>query len=377
MAPTARQEADFRRMLGDLDRGGVTDLVYTSIIDHTTGRTRYINGNGNPITQEQVEAQETAQAALRALPPISAEEVLRVESGDDEPVDPAADDKHGMHNLDGNNDDPDGKDDEMADPTDDENDEMFDLTGKPGNGDEVYPGGDNDDHGENQSDDGEQKPEDESDYEGGDGENDQKAGKAPVTPRRRTAQFHHRSKRWSETKAWQKIIIAEAKNECPENIDELVRDAEKAVGKTLKKSYVDRVSQLKAIGYDGKATQLADAQAEIEQLKHQLGKARDQVKKYKNENTKLKTKGATPDKGKGKMSDTPKPASTPSLNLPPPMQNRPTMTAPMTTMAFTTFPDTIIEAGVDMIRATGEKNWSERAKNWVALAESRPRLEYK
>jgi hypothetical protein len=242
MAPTARQEADFRRMLGDLDRGGVTDLVYTSIIDHTTGRTRYIDGNGNPITQEQVEAQETAQAALRALPPISAEEVLRVESGDDEPVDPAADDKHGMHNLDGNNDDPDGKDDEMADPTDDENDEMFDPTGKPGNGDEVYPGGDNDDHGENQSDDGEQKPEDESDYEGGDGENDQKAGKAPVTPRRRTAQFHHRSKRWSETKAWQKIIITKAKNEYPENINELVRDTEKVIRKILKKLYVNKVS---------------------------------------------------------------------------------------------------------------------------------------
>jgi hypothetical protein len=43
-------------MLRDLDRGRVTNLVYTSIIDYTTGETRYIDGNGNPVTQEQVEA---------------------------------------------------------------------------------------------------------------------------------------------------------------------------------------------------------------------------------------------------------------------------------------------------------------------------------
>jgi hypothetical protein len=43
-------------MLGSLDRGRVTDLVYTCIINDTTGERIYMDGDSNPVTQEQVEA---------------------------------------------------------------------------------------------------------------------------------------------------------------------------------------------------------------------------------------------------------------------------------------------------------------------------------
>jgi hypothetical protein len=109
---------------------------------------------------------------------------------------------------------------------------------------------------------------------------------------------------------------------------------------------------------------LQEAQERIKELEVQLGKIREQVKKYKGEVTKLKAKPT-------------KPTSTKSLDLPPPLQSQPTITAPLSTMAFTALPDTIIKAGVSMIRATGEKDWPERARNWVVLAESRPRLEFK
>jgi hypothetical protein len=39
--------------------------------------------------------------------------------------------------------------------------------------------------------------------------------------------------------------------------------------------------------------------------------------------------------------------------------------------------ETIINAGVSTMRATDEQEWPTRAANWVAMAESRPRLDYK
>ncbi len=70
-------------------------------------------------------------------------------------------------------------------------------------------------------------------------------------------------------------------------------------------------------------------------------------------------------------------ATTMQLALPPQPQSRATMTVPMSAMAATSFADTIIDAGVSMMRATDDKDWPTRAANWVALAESRPQLEYK
>jgi hypothetical protein len=52
----------------------------------------------------------------------------------------------------------------------------------------------------------------------------------------------------------------------------------------------------------------------------------------------------------------PKPTLTSSLNLPPLIQNRPTIIALITTIAFTMFPDTIIKASVEIVRATREDN---------------------
>jgi hypothetical protein len=54
---------------------------------------------------------------------------------------------------------------------------------------------------------------------------------------------------------------------------------------------------------------------------------------------------------------------TKSLDLLPSLQSQPTITALLLTMAFTALLDTIIKAGVSMIRAMGEKDWPERTRN--------------
>jgi hypothetical protein len=101
---------------------------------------------------------------------------------------------------------------------------------------------------------------------------------------------------------------------------------------------------------------LQEAQERIEELKVQLGKMREQVKKYKGEVTKLKAKPTKTTLTKNEKLATLKPTLTKSLDLPPPLQSRLTITALLLTIAFTTLLDTIIKAGVSMIRATGEKD---------------------
>ena len=49
-------------------------------------------------------------------------------------------------------------------------------------------------------------------------------------------------------------MSAEEAKECPEDINKLVAKAKAAVGKLLKKSYRDKVTELKAIRYNNKAT---------------------------------------------------------------------------------------------------------------------------
>jgi len=47
-----------------------------------------------------------------------------------------------------------------------------------------------------------------------------------------------RGKRWSEIKSWQKIDAATKHGECPNDINELVEDAEESTGKCLKGRYL-------------------------------------------------------------------------------------------------------------------------------------------
>jgi len=68
MANRARQDENFRQMLAGLDRGGVIDLVFTTIYDTATGERSYIDGDGNSVSQEQVDAQDAARAALAEMP---------------------------------------------------------------------------------------------------------------------------------------------------------------------------------------------------------------------------------------------------------------------------------------------------------------------
>jgi hypothetical protein len=72
-----------------------------------------------------------------------------------------------------------------------------------------------------------------------------------------------------------------------------------------------------------------------------------------------------------------KPVSTNGLDLPPPFEDRPTITVPISAMAYTVLPDHIVDMGIGMMRATDTEDWPERTRNWVVLAESRPRFDFK
>jgi len=320
--------------------------------------------NGNPVSQTQVNAQNVARAALNSVPETSAEDILK-EASDD-----------GMGGLDDTN----GKSDDQMGGMDgnnnnNDNDIYIDLNAPNGkNARKVKEG---------KRKEPESSEEDGQEEENAGGKKGQVGTKIPITAKKRhVPDSGHREKRWSEVKSWQKILKAEEDGECPSDIDELVADAVKTVGKPLKRSYQDKITELKAKGFDDKVAQLVGARTEtaklynqLEGLHKKLAKSQAHVQQLKNDKTKANV--ATPEKKKGGKVIAPKQVSEASLDLPPPLQDRPTMTAPMTAMAYVALPDNIIEAGVSMIRATDEKDWPDRARNWVVLAESRPRLEYK
>jgi hypothetical protein len=69
-----------------------------------------------------------------------------------------------------------------------------------------------------------------------------------------------RNKRWSETKAWRKLLKAEEDKECPTDIDDLVEAAKKEVGRDLQKGYMEKIMKLKVIGFHDKCAQLVAEQ---------------------------------------------------------------------------------------------------------------------
>jgi hypothetical protein len=46
-------------------------------------------------------------------------------------------------------------------------------------------------------------------------------------------------------------------------------------------------------------------------------------------------------------------------------------------MAYVVLLDHIVNMGTGIMRATDTEDWPEHARNWVILAESRPRFDYK
>jgi hypothetical protein len=66
-----------------------------------------------------------------------------------------------------------------------------------------------------------------------------------------------------------------------------------------------------------------------------------------------------------------------NLSLPLVLAFRSMMIVPMVMMGIISLGEIIIEAGVNMMCSTDEEDWPTQAVNWVAMAESRPRLEYK
>jgi hypothetical protein len=66
-----------------------------------------------------------------------------------------------------------------------------------------------------------------------------------------------------------------------------------------------------------------------------------------------------------------------NLSLPPVLAFRSMMIVLMAMMGIISLGETIIKVGVNIIRLTDEEDWPTQAVNWVAIAKSRPRLEYK
>jgi hypothetical protein len=72
-----------------------------------------------------------------------------------------------------------------------------------------------------------------------------------------------------------------------------------------------------------------------------------------------------------------KPVLTDRLDLLPLFEDCPIIIVLISAMAYVVLPDHIIDTGTGIMRATDTKDWPERARNWVILAESRPRFDYK
>ena len=63
--------------------------------------------------------------------------------------------------------------------------------------------------------------------------------------------------------------------------------------------------------------------------------------------------------------------------MPPLFKDRPIIIVLISAIAYTAFPDYIIDIGAGMIRATDAEDWPECTRNWVILAESRLCFDYK
>ena len=199
-------------MMQSLSEGGVTSLTYQTVHDTTTGETSYIDGHGNTVTQDEADAQDAARAALDQIPEVTAEEVMD-ESNDD------------RMNEEGN-----------------EYMEVESVRGKNDNRSNSEGDEGNEGDGGNESD---------------DSSNNQKKrkllpsarpNKSNTTPAalnksktRPTPSSGHRAKRWSEIKSWKIIMQAEESQECPDDINELVDQAERTAGKPLKGKYLTTV----------------------------------------------------------------------------------------------------------------------------------------
>jgi seryl-tRNA synthetase len=145
-----------------------------------------------------------------------------------------------------------------------------------------------------------------------------------------------------------------------------------------------RTRTIKVHGYDDKAAQLASAEAQIQQLQAEIDKHKAAAKKSKAEIQRLKQalkdtdttkQAATPLKPKKKSAA----AWPPTIQLPPStlFTARPSVPVPMAMMPTTALADSIIESGIGLLKSTDQEDWASRATNWLVLAESRPRLEYK
>jgi hypothetical protein len=104
---------------------------------------------------------------------------------------------------------------------------------------------------------------------------------------------------------------------------------------------------------------IKELQAENKRLKADASKSKVDTPKHKLDTPKSKVD--SPKKKKNRKSATAETKSTHALDLPAPIQHRPTMTVPMSAIAIASLPDNIIDASVSIMRSTDEEDWPERA----------------
>jgi hypothetical protein len=240
-----------RQILGNLSSSsGISNLVAITIIDITTGQTTFIDENDNSLTQEQVNIQNTACTALENIPEITIEDIL-VECSENNKTE-------ALVTSNNKSDSPIGG----MDSTD--KGFLIDLTepstkkvkkSKASISKKCKASVDSKD-----SDNKETEDEGDSDHSKG----GQTSIKTPVTTRRHTVpSSSHCIKHWSETKSWQKILNTELKEQCPTDIDKLVGNTVREVGKPLRSSYKAKIIQLKARGFDNKVAQVAGLNIQV------------------------------------------------------------------------------------------------------------------
>jgi hypothetical protein len=187
------------QILGNLSSGsGVSSLVAITVVDITTGQTTFIDENGNSLTQEQVDMQNTACAALENVPEITVEDILAERSENDETEALVASNNKSdspMGGMDGAN------EGFLIDLTEPSTKKV--KKSKASMSKKRKASVDSED-----SDDEETEDEGDSDH----GKGGQTSIKIPVTTRRHTvSSSSYYTKRWSETKSWQKILNTELK----------------------------------------------------------------------------------------------------------------------------------------------------------------------
>jgi hypothetical protein len=203
-------------------------LVAITIINITTGQTTFIDENSNSLTQEQVNIQNTAHITLENISEITIEDIL-VEYSKNNKTEALITSNNKSDSLIGGID---GTDKGFLIDLTEPNTKKIKKS-KASIFKKYKISVDSKD-----SDNKETEDKGDSDYSKG----GQTSIKISIITRRYTVpSSSYYTKYWSETKSWQKILNTELKKQYPTDINELVGNAIREVGKPLRSSYKAKI----------------------------------------------------------------------------------------------------------------------------------------